>query len=326
MQILPSYYKNSYNSGSNSNKNNYFKDKYVHNDFNFFGVWIPIEYFRIVIIPFDNDNKSNSFIYNIKKYIMTPHCDCVTILGLSNVSRIIISDPYYLYDVKTIKKFNIPITTLYIRHVCRLGYSDVLDWLCKNKSEQFLKCYMKLKECEDDIPSIASEYGNVNFLDWWFNSGLELRYHGKALDIALHKNHINVLEWWKKSGLLLKCSDNLSPYYAVKSHNFEILEWWKNSGLSLDPLYNKMMLYGHINVLDWWKNSGLHLMYSKKSLDWASGRGHINVLDWWFNSGLELKYDVEVLSNAYLFGFPNVTEWWVKSGLPLPPHVSIPPN
>jgi len=298
MQILPSYSKNSYNSGSNSNKNNCFNDKYVHNNFNFLGVWIPIEYFRIVIIPFNNDNKSNSFIYNIKKYIMTANGDCAMVLGLSNVSQFIISDPYYLYDVKTIKKFNIPITISYIRYVCRLGHSDVLDWLCKNKSEQFLKCYMELKECEDDIPSIASEYGNVNVLDWWFNSGLELRYNVSALDRALYKNHISVLEWWKKSGLLLKCSDNyLSLYYAVKLHNFEILEWWKNSGLSLDLLYNIMMLYGDIHILNWWKNSGLSLasLYNDEGYKYRCGIDRLNFLYWWKISVLPL----DALHNKY---------------------------
>jgi len=236
-------------------------------------------YFRRVIIPSNIDMNSHCFQNSLTKGCFVYN------------SEILLSEKYYLYDIKTIKKFNLPITPFYISNLSELGCIEILEWL---KNSNLLSEF----NYDESAFNKSATYG-IDCLEWWFNSGLPLKY------------------------------DTYSLYYPSTTGNTAALEWWKNSGLELkydEEAIDSASLNGHINVLDWWKNSGLHLMYSKRSLDWASGRGHINVLDWWFNSGLELKYDVGVLSNAYLFGFPNVTEWWVKSGLPLPPHGSIPPN
>jgi hypothetical protein len=140
-------------------------------------------------------------------------------------NKIIFSDRYYLYDPKTIRRF----------------YLDV----------------------NDEFISNACLHGDVDFLEWWKNSGLELKYTKKALNYASEYGHVNVLEWWLKSGLPLKY-DDWALFLASHSGHVNVLEWWKNSGLELkyDKRYDKRI---HVNlhytldknVLEWWKNSGL---------------------------------------------------------------------
>jgi hypothetical protein len=160
--------------------------------------------------------------------------------------KIIVGDRFSLYDVKTIKKFNLKITDLYISEVCKRG--------------------------------------KVNILEWWKNSGLELKYDMKALDFASSYGHVEVLEWWKNSGLELKYTGNALDFASR---------------------------YGHVEVLEWWKNSGLKLNYDAKALNWASENGQIKVLEWWKNSGLELKYTIDASRNCRA----QALEWWKNSGL-----------
>jgi len=77
-----------------------------------------------------------------------------------------VSDWYYSYNLKIIKK-------------------------CKLYNNNYLICY-------------ASYYGHVNVLEWCKNSELELKYDQCTLNWASLKSFVNVLEWWKNSGLPLK--------------------------------------------------------------------------------------------------------------------------
>jgi len=192
------------------------------------------------------------------RFILSPN---KTIFYNEPHSKMILSDIYYLYDIKTIKKFNLKITDYQVLDLFKFGHIEVLEWL---KKSNMLFLSLRRKNIYMDI---ASEYGHVDILEWMKNSGLPLKYSDKAFINASKNGHVNVLEWWKNSGLHLKYSSG---------SNF------CNSALGLASKE------GHVDVLNWWKNSGLLLQYDIDVLDWISTYGHINVLDWWFNSGLPL--------------------------------------
>ena len=167
--------------------------------------------------------------------------------------------------------------------------------------------------------NVASANGHVDVLEWWKNSGLELKYTAKAIKVASLNGHIDVLEWWKNSGLKLKYY-HLIIEDASNYGNIDVLEWWKKSGLELT--YNYRIIdnaseNGRVDMLEWWKNSGLELKYSQYAIDNASEQGHINILEWWKNSGLILQYTKNAMNTASNHGNVDVLKWWKNSGLKL---------
>jgi hypothetical protein len=243
-------------------------------------------------------------------------------------SKVIVSDRYYLYDIKTIKKIKFLISRNYVCELCKLGKVDILEYLLQTKYVFHIKntispqykndnkiivlndiVFQKMYFAKDRytlIPSqcidLASEYGNVDVLEWWFKSGLPFSYSSNALDTASIHGHINVLEWWLKSNLPLK---------------------YTNSAL------DGASANGHVNVLEWWKKSKLELKYSSNAMEYASGQliyrnnlnfdslcGHINVLEWWKHSGLKLKYSKNIIKKYSKYKYhPCIVEWWTKTNL-----------
>jgi len=177
------------------------------------------------------------------------------------------------------------------------------------------------------IIDMASEEGNVDFLEWVLNkSGCDqhkLVYSDFAIDCASANGHTNVLEWWDKSGLKLKYTDDAVDFASANNH----------------PA-----------VLDWWKESDLEFKYSNNAVDWASENGHVTVLDWWRKSTdrtfsnlpvvmaqapsqgtrwsknsflressdisyLLMKYSTAAIDGAAKNGHIAVIDWWNKSSL-----------
>ena len=77
------------------------------------------------------------------------------------------------------------------------------------------------------------------------------------MDSASQQCHVKVLEWWKESGVELKYD---GPIYEVsKAGCVQGLEWWKKSGLTLEYdawAMNDASSEGHVNVLKWWSEAG----------------------------------------------------------------------
>ncbi len=135
-------------------------------------------------------------------------------------NRVLLSDRYYLYDPRTIKKFNIKVNAGFITNACINGA--------------------------------------VKFLEWWKNSGLPLKYDKNALYLASSNGHVNVLEWWKNSGLLLQYSQYALNNASLNGH-VNVLEWWLKSGLCDRYILNGALCYasanGHIHVIKWFMDN-----------------------------------------------------------------------
>jgi hypothetical protein len=248
--------------------------------------------------------------------------------SVSETDKIILGEKYCLSDVKTICKFNLKITEDYIKNICSVGNLETLKYIkntnkikdgCLAEYDPIFANILRIRTAVD----LACVNGHTNTLTWLINNlPHDSHYTEWALYYASACGHINVLDWWRNSGLELKYNSWILNDINPKEH-INVFNWWRNSGLELkysEGALNNASSNGDINILDWWRNSGLELKYSKDALNWASFNGHINVLEWWFNSGLELKYDQEALYNASYKNHINVLEWWFNSGLPFKYH------
>jgi hypothetical protein len=187
----------------------YFTDLQSLHHFYPYGVWI-----RVIIIPDGAQIVKDPDMSGGEKW---------------RSDKIILGYKYPLYDLETIKKFNLKIDNHYVKKVCELGKVEILEWW-KNSG-------LELKY-PTDVLNVASRWGQVEVLEWWKNSGLELKYSVDALNWASESGHINVLEWWKNSGLKLKYS-----FHALYGGQVKVQEWWENSGLELKyTIANSLML------------------------------------------------------------------------------------
>jgi hypothetical protein len=198
--------------------------------------------------------------------IVSTYCDCVDLRlisrndGTYGTNKMILGAKYSLFDPNTYKLFNLDMTQ----------NTYIVDY--------------------------ASEIGNIEFLEYWLTSKINLHYSENAMDLASKNNHLHILSWWLSSKLELKYSNT-----AMTTHHVDVLEWWKTSGLALK--YNTWTIdcasaSGRIDVLTWWSRSKLPLLYSTTAIYLAAHNKHTDVLYWWLNSGLECKYYDGDLRNA----------------------------
>jgi hypothetical protein len=177
--------------------------------------------------------------------------------------KIIVCDEYPLYDIETIKKFNLKINKPYLEWAVSGGHVDVLEF-CKNTLSSDALSSLPSRELHFYV-HIASKYGHINVLEWFRNN---YAYQFKTVNVnhgmefASYGGHVNVLEWLKtKSGCCLEKVDSYNGvHYASADNNVKVLDWWKNSGFSMKNTQYSFLIavaYGSNEAIEWWKNSGL---------------------------------------------------------------------
>ena len=170
--------------------------------------------------------------------------------NIKRSDKLILRYEYPLYDMKTLKHFNIKITKDYINVVCILNKVDILKSL-KKCNKEF--------EYDHWAMDYASYYDSIEVLEWWKHSELPLKYSKNALEFASAMGYIRVLDWWRKSGLTM-IYDNTAVDHAVLNGKIEVLKWWVDSGLPLkysEDVHNTLVR--NYEVIKWWKYSGLSL-------------------------------------------------------------------
>ena len=197
--------------------------------------YIPIKnivYIRILSIP-NNDNEILEWFHN----------------GYIIPDKMILSDRYYIFDPKTIKKFRITINKNYIDLATKQGDINILDRLVKyNVDMNYFR----------DGLDILSSYGYVNVMNWWIKSNLPIKYSEKAIYSASINGHISVLEWWYKSNLPLKYYNNILEEVAYRGR-IDVLEWWLDKNLPITGFEYHPLLYYledhykiNVNVREWY--------------------------------------------------------------------------
>ena len=170
------------------------------------------------------------------------------------------------------------------------------DWI----SEKYVRLirYFKIPVNEYFKVNEISSDSTVEELEWWFRSGLFIKYNEIVVDLCYN---IDVLEWWLNKGLnnqlIFKYSED-AIYNACSSNNIKLMDWWYNVH----------------------KNTKYKLKYDSRCMDYAT---NINVLEWWFNKKdeIELKYTKNAFENAVILKNINddsVYLWWVQSRLKIP--------
>ncbi|KAI9336230.1 hypothetical protein DFJ73DRAFT_24274 [Zopfochytrium polystomum] len=128
---------------------------------------------------------------------------------------------------------------------------------------------------------------------------------------VMNAGTLETLQWWKDSGLELRYS-KYSIDWLVGGHDcLRRLQWWKDSGLELR--YTAQCL----DVVQWWHDSGLPMLYSERAMDRASSCGKLEVLEWCKQSGNELTHSQNGMNHPSSQNIVTSVEWWKKSGLPL---------
>jgi hypothetical protein len=197
------------------------------------------------------------------------------------------------------------------------------------------------KEYSSDALDNASRTNSLQTLDWWYNSGLPLKWTDAALEQASSQGHILVLQWWKEHSryratprptdtksscpdLELKVGKSLT--YATQSGCLPALRFWVSSSIPFaheDSLAKIASTHGHVSILDFWRTlRGEKILFDNQVLVGPTKMGHAAVLEWWKRSGLRVEYKTCDIEEALEDGVEGergeaVRRWWARNGLNL---------
>lgn len=205
------------------------------------------------------------------------------------------------------------------------------------------------KEYSADAMDNASRTNSVSALDWWYDSGLPLKYTEAALEQASSQGHIHVLTWWKEHSRYraaalvpsspseekdmakaqrepLKLKVGKSITYATQSGCLPAIRFWVDSGIPFsheETVAKIASTHGHTHILDYWRSlRGEKMLFDNLVLVGPTKMGHAHVLEWWKRSGLRVEYKTCDIEEALEDGVEgdrgeSVRRWWAHNGLNL---------
>lgn len=182
----------------------------------------------------------------------------------------------------------------------------------------------------------ASKHGHVQVLDWWWNSGLQLRYTEDALEQASSYGQLLVLNWWRDAAadddqLVLRPGRSLLK--AAEYGQADVLRWWDASGIPVahsSHISEVASRWGQVKVLEEWRRlKADDFAFDAYVLALPTKFHHIEVLEWWWSyargqlpgmQGREhaVEYRGEIIWKAIrdcVGDSSHVQEWWIRNGL-----------
>jgi hypothetical protein len=135
------------------------------------------------------------------------------------------------YIISCLKKINVG--NYEIKPFSVLRYTNLNIFVVENNKVLY----------KNDIINNASKYGHIKVLEWFKNSGYELKYNNDAIISACGSGHIQVLEWFKNFGYKFKYNWTSLDDLDLDDRD---LEWFINSGYKFN--YNSWQLIVHLKM------------------------------------------------------------------------------
>ncbi|KAJ3044949.1 hypothetical protein HDV00_000233 [Rhizophlyctis rosea] len=210
----------------------------------------------------------------------------------------------------------------------RKGQIDLLDWwksyLQRRPARTPLTPTPPVNITSDDIEESNDDEREESSSDhghgWELKDGAGVGRTDAAMDGASLNGHVSVLQWWKDSGLELKFSHAAMDGASSAGH-VKVLEWWVANIPNARPTcaaIDGAAENGHLVVLKWWRDEcpGIGVSMSNLALEGASENGHLHILEWWRDSGWGVFDGVGSMRYATEDGRLDVLHWWKdRSGL-----------
>ncbi|ORZ32457.1 hypothetical protein BCR44DRAFT_1463132 [Catenaria anguillulae PL171] len=121
----------------------------------------------------------------------------------------------------------------------------------------------------------ACRQGNARVIEWWIESGLELKYsESSALAVPAALGHVDVLKVWRKFAVQQVKLDPAMLIRAAQNGAVETLEWWASESspekvrLAIDGC---ILTCRNVRVVEWYLNHGGSV---KRWTDTPSSRPH----------------------------------------------------
>lgn len=183
---------------------------------------------------------------------------------------------------------------------------------------------------------------DIEIYNWWlqfhYDTKRELMYTNADMQIAITENRLDLMNWWIQSGLELKYPENLADWASTT----EMLDWmYSHHSIGLFKFeYTSYAIDWKVDkdLLNWWFQKhitdNLPLLYTNTIIDYLLHdhiENDIEILDMWLhmhvNYGIELRYTE--LRPALIFT-PNIIDkfdWWYRANqmyqVPFPRHDNL---